>query len=112
MIRFKELANASALCLALLVSACGGSSSPQQESTDGSIETSDSISNAVLDKSNTDDDSITEPTIELSTPELPCESFPSSAYLVNYYDVTSVRYEESINDQTAFKTPIILVLQE
>lgn len=113
MISFKELTCASTLCLALLVSACGGSSGSTQESAQDSIgTTNDSNSAIALDKASTGDQPITEPIIELPTPDIPCEPSAPSAYLVNYYDVTSVRYEESIDDQTAFKTPIILEDQE
>lgn len=113
MINFKDLTCASAICLALLLGACGGSSGSQSAPGDSTIEaTSGSNSSINLVKAGTDAEQIKEPVIELPAPELPCDTTPPSAYLVNYYDVTNVRYEESINDQTAFKTPIILEDQE
>lgn len=112
MISIKEFICAGALCLTLLMSACGGSSGSTQESAQDAVDTTSGNSLIAQDKANTKDETIGEPTIALPTPEIPCEPSAPSAYLVNYYNVTNVRYEESINDETAFKTPILLEDQE
>ncbi len=100
---------ASTLILSLLIISCGGGSSAEADQNDQEIPASGNIPTetdiGILKPVETDQP----PKGDVGIVELPnCEQGAPSSYLVNYYEVSNIRYDEPIGDKTAYQTPTSL----
>jgi len=113
--RFAPLA--SILVFSLLIISCGGSGGSSTQNNQDAALASESASTSTdvspLKPSESTGIEVSEPSLPTETDtgviELPeCESGAPSSYLVNYYEVSNIHYDNPIDDNTAYQTPISL----